>query len=105
MRPADAERVHRREHRRSEIVAGRVFGHRAAVAVAGIVEGERAPAEAEMIELRVPDGLVGADPVQEKDRHAAAAALRDADAPARSLDAAHSARSVRPAARHFKSSR
>ena len=74
VRAVDAELVHRRQDRRGIIVAGRAFGRGVAVAVAGIVERDRAARPAEMVELRPPHGFVGADAVEEDDRRRVAAA-------------------------------
>ena len=74
MRAINAKRLHRRQDGGGIIVAGRAFGRRLALAIAGIVERDRAPLVREMLELRMPDGAVRADAVEEDDRHALAVA-------------------------------
>src|SRR5437763_1053270 len=73
VRVLDAEFAHGREDRRRIIVAARAVGRRIAVAIAGIVERDSAPAAAEMLELRPPHRFVRSDAVEEDDRDRAAA--------------------------------
>jgi hypothetical protein len=70
----DPERLHRRQERRGVIVARRLLGRGVAVAVAGIVERDRAARLAKMVELWPPDGLVGTDSVEEDEGSRLAAA-------------------------------
>ncbi len=65
MGAADAKLVHGGQDRRGIIVAGRAVGGGVAVAVARIVERDRATSTAEMVELWPPHGFVGTDPVEE----------------------------------------
>src|SRR5579884_4562741 len=74
VRPVDPELVHPGDDRGSIIVAGGAFGRWVAVAVAGIVECDRAPFAAEMLELRMPHRLVGTDSMKEDNRGCVAGA-------------------------------
>ena len=65
MRAIDSELAHRGEDRGGIIVAGSVFGRGVAVAVAGIVERDRAARMPEMDQLAKPYRAVRSDPVEE----------------------------------------
>ncbi len=70
----DSERVHRRQDRGGIIVTRRALARRVAIAIARIIEGDRAAGLAEMVELRMPHRFVRADAVEEDDRSGFAAA-------------------------------
>src|SRR5260221_10950868 len=70
----NSERIDPGQDRRGIIVAGGASWRGVAVAVARIIERDRAARAAEMIELRVPHGFVRADALEEHDRRRRASA-------------------------------
>ena len=89
MGAVDLQCVHGRENRCGEIITRRAVD-KLAFAIARIIECNGSPCHPEVIELGLPDALVGAYAMQEQDRRFAAAAfLKISDAPPRGRNARH----------------